>query len=208
MKNRPNTLGERGKIRVRFFEIEMEGGSDALQDSVKALTAALSKPVAPARLQLQGAQRADPVLLESVSEDPSDEEDLPDVEDRDTQPTMKAPRQRARRTPPTPKVLDDCGFGDGDPTWAKFAADKKPSTDVSRVAVVAAWFKRVKEVNTIDINHAYTAFKFVDWPTPDDIGQCFRNAKRQSNWFGTDGEGNWTINIIGLNAVDKLKAGE
>ena len=80
--------------------------------------------------------------------------------------------------------------------------------NVLRVAVAAVWFKRYKSLDAIGIDHAYTAFKFVDWPTPDDIGQAFRNAKRGKNWFGDRRRGNWTINIVGINAIDKLKQSE
>ncbi len=125
---------------------------------------------------------------------------------------MQAPartaKPRAKRTPPTPKILEDPGFTEGSPTWPEFASSKAPDSEILKVAVVATWFKRVKSIDAITIDHAYTAYKFMDWITPDDIGQSLRNAKRTKNWFGTDGAGNWTINILGINAVDKLKKGE
>lgn len=203
--------GERGKVRVRFFEIEMEGETETLQDSVRALTAALNKPASPRVGAALTSSKNAPRILDSSDEEGIDEVPAEQEEDEEIaspQSSAKPARQRAKRTPPTPKVLEDFSFDDVSPSWPEFASSKSPDSDVSKVAVAATWFKRHKATDTININHAYTAFKYVDWPTPDDIGQAFRNAKRANNWFGTDGDGNWTINIIGLNAVDKLKKSE
>jgi hypothetical protein len=201
---------ERGKVKVRFFEIEMDGETDALQESLRALTSAINKPVS------QGNSRqfiAGPVkmrVLTPSTEDAEDEvieadEEQTEASEEFAVTSAKPARQRAKRTPPTPQILENPGFDEGDPTWATFAESKPFDTDVLRVTAVAVWFKRVKKIDSVTIDHAYTAFKFVDWPTPDDIGQAFRNAKRQKSWFGTDGDGNWTVNIVGINAIDKLK---
>lgn len=200
---------EKGKVRIKYFEVEVDGDSESLQESIRALTAAVSKSSSSVKYLPSGnSVRTPPALLEGNREPEIDEEleneSVGEDEVVDSSPS-KPIRQRAKRTPPTPKILENPGFDEGNPTWPEFAASKDPENDILRVAVVATWFKRSKSIDTITIDHAYTAYKFVDWPTPDDIGQAFRNAKRTKNWFGTDGAGNWTINIIGINAVDKLK---
>ena len=206
---------ERGKIKVRFFEIEMDGDTDALQESLRTLTSAINKPVSQSQRHFMGGMAAPkqiapgPEALEGEVLEEDEEESSEAGTEVGTPPSgSKNGRQRAKRTPPTPQILENPGFEDGEPTWPAFAELKSPDNDVLRVAVVATWFKRVKGLDAITIDHAYTAYKFVDWPTPDDIGQTFRNAKRTKNWFGTDGAGSWTINIIGINAVDKLKKGD
>ena len=206
---------DRGKIKVRFFEIEMDGDTEALQESLRTLTSAINKPVSQGQRHFLGGMATPkqiaptPEALEGEVLEDDEEESLENELQGSTAPVGSKPgRQRAKRTPPTPKILDDLGFDEGDPTWSAFSSSKTPDNDVLRSAVAATWFKRVKGIDAITIDHAYTAYKFVDWPTPDDIGQSFRNAKRLKNWFGTDGSGNWTINIIGINAVDKLKKSE
>ena len=194
---------ERGKIKVRFFELEVEGGSEALQDSVRTLAAALQRPATSVTPRTIAGNLSAPAPVEGESEEPIGEEDSQPVQEDDA--AARSIRQRAKRTPPTPKILDDVGFEEGTPTWVDFAKSKSPDSDVLKVAVVAVWFKRFKKVDSIGIDHAYTAFRFVDWATPDDIGQSFRNAKRQKNWFSQDETGLWVINIVGINAVDKIK---
>jgi hypothetical protein len=114
--------------------------------------------------------------------------------------------QRARKAPKTPNIINDIGFGDAEVTFTDYVKQKDASNDFKRYLVIAAWLRKYKNVEAIGPAHIYTAFQFMKWPAPDDMGQPFRDMKRKHSYFENGGRNLWKITIIGLNEVDRMEA--
>ncbi len=40
---------EKGKVRIKYFEVEVDGDAESLQESIRALTSAVSKSSGPVK---------------------------------------------------------------------------------------------------------------------------------------------------------------
>jgi hypothetical protein len=111
-------------------------------------------------------------------------------------------RARGPRKLRTPKVLDlDLTT---EPSFESFAGNKKPSSDLKRFLVVAAWFKLHRQTDTITADHVYTCYRKIKWPSAiDDFGQPLRDLKRVQ-FVEMKNKGLYAINHLGLAEVDKL----
>ena len=80
--------------------------------------------------------------------------------------------------------------------------------DRQRYLVVAFWLKTYKQIDEININHIYTAFKIVSWPIPASVVQPMRElaASRDGRFSKGQERGSYAINHLGENAVNKLAA--
>jgi len=205
----------------RYMDIEMEGGNDALAEGLRSLAHALSRGsgvTSPSTRVLPASRPTTPGTT-SEPEEPDPQQEIqfpPDGEDgklgesavSEVQPNGDAPdRPRQRRTPRTPSILNDIDLNSGTVSLKDFAAQKKPQELSDRFIVVAAWYKQYQSHAEINADRIYTAFKFLEWPSPDDVPQTLRNLKSRNKWFDKGaGTGAYKINIIGLNVVDKLGA--
>ena len=140
-------------------------------------------------------------VLEPVLED--DEFDDPiDV-------TAKAVKSKAGRTgAPRQPVPLDLDLSSGDMSLKTFLEGKNLDTDIKRYLAIAYWFKHHRNTTAITMDHAYTAYRFVDlgWNVPKDASGPFRAMKQKRyGWMGAGAEkGSYAINHIGENEVLKM----
>ena len=190
---------EKGKIKIRFFEVEVEGGSETLLEGVRtaAAVAAKGSPVKVIR-----ALPSTPAAPENVDHEPDlfDGDGTGDEVESESAGPAKA---KKNRTYTNPEILE-IDLVSGDVPLEAFAASKEPSEMSKRYLVVAAWLKGHREITEIGIDHIWTCFRFLQWSVPRDIGQPFRKAKAQG-WFRASGRGVFEITHVGLEVVRKLK---
>jgi len=192
--------------RIRFIMVEAEIANAAdLSQITQAIQNAVRPTITPVRLngpttaRVNGAEAAsvEQPVVDVEGEDVSEENIDEGVEGEASAATQRAPR-KVRPPKVIPLELD------GDPSFVQFAADKAPPTTTLRYLTVAAWFKLYKQVDAITASHVYTCYRHAGWPKDIvDWGQPLRELKRQQ-LFGGEGRGQYEINQLGLQQVEKL----
>jgi hypothetical protein len=205
MGKQPSKTDQNGKMKVRIIEFELEGSDMSLQESLKSITAALSRPpvtTAPRLQQRLGATRS---VAEVVIDDPSEpSEDVDQVEEIEhkEEPTVSAPAlHKKQRKPPKMAApsLVDIRFDDENPTFAEFVQQKEPKNDMQKYLCAAFWLKTYKTVNEVSIDHMYTAYKVMGWALPTNPVQPMRElaATRDKRFSKGAEKGHYTINHVG-----------
>ncbi|RYF46431.1 MAG: hypothetical protein EOO38_14140 [Cytophagaceae bacterium] len=199
----PKSDGQNGKVKVRIIEFEMEGSDLSLQESLKSIAAALSRPnvvVASrpsARIESQKgagqAQDEDAVMDDSFVNDEY-------VEDSTLEASAPVVVRRQRKTSrPVAPNLVAVRFDDGNPTFAEFVADRDPRNDMQKYICAAYWLKIYKDVHEVSIDHIYTAYRSQGWALPATAIQPMRElaATRDGRFSKGIEKGHYAINHIG-----------
>ena len=71
-----------------------------------------------------------------------------------------APRSKKHWSPKAIDVDFTSAF-----SFADFVEQKKPTNHQKRFLVVAAWFKQHRGMDAITMDHVYTCYRAVRWPT-------------------------------------------
>lgn len=205
MGKQPTKVDQNGKMKVRIIEFELEGGDMSLQESLKSITAALSKPaiVQVARsTQRLGTTKTTAVVSNDSIEQVEDLEPLEEVEHGEetvtvsSRTTPKKPRKVSRVVTPN---LVNIRFDDVTPKFADFVAQKDPKNDMQKYLCAAFWLKTYKETNEISVDHMYTAYKIMGWALPGVPVQPMRElaATRDKRFSKGTEQGHYTINHVG-----------
>lgn len=199
---------ERGKVRLRFVEFELEGLSSTIEESIKSIVGSMNRAGAAALPTHQRANGslASPKLAKTETHDNAEssgaeqfEMDLETEEsDGDQNPpaTAKGPRRYTQ-----PRFLEDFDLDGGEKPFRAFAEEISPETDNHRYLVIAAWAKRYRDLESITADHVYTCYQKMSWKSQKDVGQPFRKMKTAS-LFQNPSRGQWKITHIGLDRVE------
>lgn len=206
-KNEHETNGNgAGHIKFRVVEFEIDGGNEMLAEGIKALTTALSKSSATTTSVQQRALPAAKHATATVAEvEPGEAEveetaELPFDDPEETTTTPRAKRQPY--VPHTPDVLSDIDLNSGKVSLRNFMEQKNPSDNYDRYAAIAVWYKENQGLDEVNDDRIYTAFRFLEWNPPNDVGQVLRDLKAKKKWFDKGAtKGGYKINIIGINRV-------
>jgi hypothetical protein len=201
-----------GHIKFRVIEFEIDGGNDTLAEGIKALTTALSKSpvtttvVSQRALPSAATKRtttpavADVEPTAEADEAEGDTVDLPEEEMAETNAAARS--KRSATPPPTPDILSDIDLNGGKVSLRDFVAQKNPSETYARIATIAVWYQENHNIEEVNTDRIYTAYRFLDWIPPTDLGQALRNLKANKKWFDKgDARGGYKINMLGLNKV-------
>lgn len=203
------------RVQGFVFGINLEGSQDVVMEGIKAFTTAMAKsgttllPVVTRPVLESGKQSAAAAAATDVVdqiEDPGNRgEEI--SEEESTTPTAEetsgdGAQKAVRRVPKTPVVLNDIDFSAGKVSLKDFVAQKNPGDKYEKYAVITVWYKENHNLEEVNSDRIYTAYKFLDWVPPNDVAQVLRDLKFSKKWFdkGT-GRGGYKINIIGLNKV-------
>jgi uncharacterized protein YjhX (UPF0386 family) len=139
-------------------------------------------------------------VVDAQEEEAGEQEPSPEVAEpvrAQASDTVRAPR---KIKPPEVMELDLTS----EPAFAQFAGEKKPSTHLTRFLTVAAWFKEHRQVDAVTMNHVYTCYRHMKWPSDlQDFSQPLRDLKRQQ-LVGSKERGHYAINHLGLQQVEDL----
>lgn len=203
MGKQPPKNEQNGKMKVRIIEFELEGSDMSLQESLKSIAAALSRP---AVLTIQRPQQRigttkTEIDASSSHESAEDIENIEEVvaeEESDSSATAvpRKPRKPPKMAAPS---LVEIRFDDLKPTFAEFVAEKEPKSDMQRYLCAAFWLKAHKSVNEVSIDHMYTAYKVMGWALPGVPVQPMRElaATRDKRFSKGAEKGHYAINHIG-----------
>ncbi len=197
-----------GTSRVRFIMLDAELANGDLSQVTQAIQNALRPPTAPNQRFVASTTTATNGAATAKSGTENAEADEPegDVAENaiteeplvETSSDVSKPRKFR-----TPKVLDvDLETAT---SFQTFAEEKNPSSDLKRFLVVAAWFKLHRNIDAITVDHVYTCYRAVKWPTAiQDFSLPLRQLKHKQLVTGGAGKGLYAINHLGLAEVDKL----
>ncbi|MBN3791800.1 hypothetical protein [Burkholderia sp. Ac-20353] len=205
MGKQPPKVDQNGKMKVRIIEFELEGSDMSLQESLKSITAALSRaPVvaAPRPQQRLGTTRSVAEVVMDDSGEPSDDLDQVDEIEQEEEPTISVPpAPKKQRKPPKMAApsLVDIRFDDEKPTFAEFVEQKEPKNDMQKYLCAAFWLKTHKKVSEVSIDHMYTAYKVMGWALPTNPVQPMRElaATRDKRFSKGAEKGHYAINHVG-----------
>jgi hypothetical protein len=205
MASRDEKGSDKGRVKVRVIEFEMEGNNQTLRDSIRDIVGAIGKSA------IVGRQNDPARLQKSQSSNPGNAETLPDNGDPDPIEIIEeddAPsesRQPRKRTIKSPEILN-LDLMSGNTPLKSFLEKLKPEGDNLRYLAVSYWFKNFFSTNEINPNHAHTAYRLMGWATPTEAGQPFRTLKhRKFGYFGKGAEvGAYAINHVGENKINEM----
>jgi hypothetical protein len=208
--NRTGRGEERGKVRLRFVEVELEGLSSTIEEGIKSVVSAMNRTAAgPFSLQQRTNVPPQSPKVLAANGDGSLEDAVQgsldiDIGSDDSHADESTPiRQKGPTRYTQPKFLKDLDLDGGEKPFRDYAVEHHPETDNHRYLVIASWLKLHRNLDSITIHHVYTCYQKMNWPSQKDVGQPFRQMKRKS-LFENSGKGQWEITHIGL---DRVKTG-
>lgn len=198
------TEGQNGKVKVRIIEFEMEGSDLSLQESLKSIAAALSRPNLTPPSRSTARIESNKAGAPGANGDSIAEEELEDVEYVDDVQQLEASspiNTRKPRKPPKTVApnLVAIRFDDVNPTFTDFVADRDPKNDMQKYLCAAYWLKMHKDVHEVSIDHIYTAYRSQGWALPAKAVQPMRElaATRDGRFSKGVERGHYSINHIG-----------
>jgi len=196
--------GEKGKIKIRYFEVDLEGTDDTLQEVLRSVTSVVGRnqttivrtvPALPSDNNQNGQEVI--TYLEEESHTPEAEE---------TPVPTTAKKAKQQKSFPTPKVLT-IDLKGGEMPFETFCQSKKPTDTTKKYLVCAAWLKEYGGLEEITADHIYTCFRAAHWSVQKDMGQTLRSGKKRGYYDNGSKPGLWKITHIGLDVVEKMGAG-
>lgn len=176
------------KAKVRVFFAELEGNNESVQEALRTMVSAMSRPVKI--ISEQRANGKDPALLEQpeIEESVQTVEDFgeaePLIQDPNTQNTQKA-RGTGRKVDRNAglKLVPNLNFRPTEnPTFREFIDQKNAESDVEVVTAAVYYMQHIMNVEKIGPAHVMTAFKDASKPIPVDLKQTIRNIKKSKMW--------------------------
>lgn len=82
-----------------------------------------------------------------------------------------------------------------------YYAQKSPNGPFEVYATIAAWYKENHNIEEVNDDRIYTAYRFLEQIPPNDVGAVLRQLKFRK-WFDKgEKKAHYKINIVGLNKV-------
>jgi hypothetical protein len=216
--DRKSTNGHGARVKLRWMDLDVEGGTSDLVEGFKSFAAALGRG-APAAAPARTLAASNPVT--TAYAETAESRIVPDrspAEAGETETVEQPPsevisgseteRPKRRVAPRAPKFLSDLDLTKAPVQLADFVQEKSPDGDMDRYAVIAAWYKQQLNIEEITVDHVFTAYRALGWQAqlPDNPSQTFRNLKHK-HWFDSGSQrGAYKINWNGENAVNKMGA--
>jgi hypothetical protein len=199
---------DKGKVKMTVIHFETESDNATLQENIRSIAHTLSRALTqPTRVIHTPAQLSsgDGSNGNAILELPVEEQDFDEAIDVSSKPARSKAGKTSTSRQPVPLDLD---LTSGDMPLKTFLENKNLDTDIKRYLAIAYWFKHHRNTAAITMDHAYTAYRFVDlgWNVPKDPSGPFRAMKQaRYGWMGAGSEkGSYAINHIGENEVLKM----
>jgi hypothetical protein len=177
---------DKAKVRVLFAEVE--GNNETVQEALRTMVSAMSRPARIIQIKANGETAA---LTQQDLEADSVQEALDS--DIVTEGTLQSetsvgrkPRGSGTKTDRNAGIalVPDLNFRpQGHPTLRDFFAEKSPSNDMEDILVVVYYMQNQMTLAKIGPSHVLTALKEVGRGIPRDLKQTIRNMKERKVWI-------------------------
>jgi hypothetical protein len=177
------------KAKVRVFFAEVEGNNESVQEALKTMVSAMSRPVRV--ISDQSANGKPPVLLQQSAveeaEEPIDlKEDEEALSEEAADSNARRPRGSGKKVDRNAglNLLPDLNFRPtGQQSLKQFVDEKNPKNDLEAVLVMVYYMQHVMSLTKIGPAHIMTAFKEAGKAIPVDLRQTVRNVKKAKMWL-------------------------
>lgn len=208
-KRKSDTESGQDKGRVRVLLVEMEGNNDSLQQSIKALTQAMSRPTATGQpsLAVPPAPSAPPTPDSGYL---SEEEDTFDAIVDEESGEAESGNEARKRRGEGPKRDRNLGITlnpsldlkpVGKDSLASFIESKNPTNQQEEIAAFVYYLKEVAGADVCTIDDVFTCFKKTGKKIPKDLRQSIRNTEKNQGYVTGDLQ-NLNIATAGQNFIE------
>jgi hypothetical protein len=185
-----------GSSRFRLVVLEAEVGDGNISELSQAIANALGRGTSVQKISSMVAGPNSPV---SSSVKP-EEDTFVELEDEPLEPTTRSSKRSRKISTPTVLELDF----DSAVSLDDFAGKANPQNNHKRYLVIAAWLKDHRKLDSFGVDHIYTCFRKLKWPTNiSDFSQPLRDLKAKQH-LNSPGRGQYSINQLGLAEVQEL----
>jgi hypothetical protein len=197
---------DKGRVKVRVIEFELDGSNQTLRDSIRDIVGAIGRapPMqkAPAKLTGGSSRQDDDQQLDDPADFSVASEETSDVEDGEDSTEERTPRKRSRPRTPRPVNVD---LRKRDVPLKTFLASAPEPVD-KRYVLIAYWFKKYADTPVVSMDHIYTAYTEMSWTSqlPSDVGQPLRKLKFDGVFDKADG--GYTLNHLGEGRAEDMIA--
>ncbi|WP_316185325.1 hypothetical protein [Bradyrhizobium sp. SZCCHNRI1003] len=185
--NEPVSGADKAKVRVFFAEVE--GNNESVQEALKTMVSAMSRPVRVISEQVTNGKA--PVLLqqadvEEVEETIDEEEEVDTLDDERVASGARRPRGTGKKVDRNAglSLVPDLNFRpNGKQALKGFIDEKNPKNDLETVLAAVYYMQHIISLPKIGPAHVMTAFKDAGKAVPVDVRQTVRNVKKSKMWL-------------------------
>jgi hypothetical protein len=190
-----------GKFRAGF--VEVEGDADTMREALRMLTQTFGRQQAVQYVITQEALEVAKTRGLLPGGEPASEDDA-GTQDLEVTPT----RQKKSPQAPKPKRLKivDIDLVSGPKSLEQFFEEKgKPASAAKRYLLIAYWLNEYRNGTPVDDHTIYTCYKHLGLnDLPEDVTSPLRKGLSVQGWYRRDDKGQYSINHIGENEVNKM----
>jgi hypothetical protein len=176
------------KAKVRVFFAEVEGDNQSVQEALKTMVSAMSRPVRAISEQ-KGNGKAALLLqadVEEVEEAIDQVEEVESLDEERASPNARRPRGAGKKIDRNAglNLVPDLNFRpSGKQALKEFIDEKSPKNDLETVLVTLYYMQQIMGLSKIGPAHVMTAFKEAGKAIPVDLKQTIRNIKKSRMWL-------------------------
>lgn len=195
---------DKGKVRIRFMEVELEGSNETLLEGIRSITAAMPSQARIVHKQLPTRTQPSQMIAApaagadaSADGDPGYEEI---GEEQAESVAIPEPAKRARvRAPKAPALSENLRLDEQPMPLRSFceATNVTPASSITdKAIVVATWLKEHRQQVSMSAGDLFTCCKFMDWEPPTDVTSPMRKLKGVQKMSSPE-PGVFTLTLIG-----------
>jgi len=177
------------KAKVRVFFAEVEGNNESVQEALKTMVSAMSRPVRVISEQRLNGKAAE--LLEQAGSDETTETTQPveepeALDEEHGSSGVRRPRGSGKKVDRNAGInlVPNMEFRPaGQKTLKAFIEEKSPTNDVETVVATVYYMQHVMDLAKIGPPHVMTAFKEVGKAIPVDLKATIRHIKKTKVWL-------------------------
>jgi hypothetical protein len=176
------------KAKVRVFFAEVEGNNESVQEALRTMVSAMSRPVRVISEQKVNGQSATLVQQTDVDEVETPNDQVEEVEPlgEESTPSVRKPRGTGKKIDRNAglNLVPNLNFmPDGKKSLKEFLEEKSPKSDLETALAAVYYMQHVMELTKIGPAHVRTAIKEAGKAIPVDLKQTIRNVKNSRMWL-------------------------
>lgn len=192
---------ERGRVKLRILDLEVDGVEDTLAETVKSAVAAALTRNGSGREQAKALRHESATIALPSSSGEADTIDHEEV--GSPSPRRVSQNRRLRKMNVLP--LD---FSKAAKSITEFIDELNLDGTMKKFTAVAVWYKEYMDISVVSVDHIFTAYKKLGWNDfPKDPIATFKDLKnkRQYKWFGQSERGEYEVNHVGEQQIAECR---
>jgi hypothetical protein len=202
MRRDQKDLHNKGRVKLRVIDFEIDASDATLQDTLSNIVTAIGRGTGFHRVhdQKQLPQASEHSTAETESTFKQHEQA------DETEPKRgKSIRDRKSWSARSPKVLDDLKINEAKDPLKDYIERKRPDGNNERYLAIAGWLKENFGLREITMDHVHTCYRHLGWQTPKDASAPLRAMTNQNEWFTkAKTKGAYALNHVGENIIMKM----